>query len=222
MPPERPEAELSVLQALCEACRRLHDQGLLAAGDGNASWRFPDGRIAMTPSGMSKARLRPEDMAWLDEEGRILAGTPSSERLMHLAVYRACPGARCVLHAHPPVAIAWSLAFPEDAELPVGAIPEVILAAGRIPVVPYARPGTAVMGEVLLPHLPAHRLFLLSRHGGLAWGEGVEEAANGLERLEHVCRILKAARELGGFTALPGEELDALRARRAELGPTLR
>ena len=51
-------------------------------------------------------------------------------------------------------------------------------AAGRVPIVPYARPGTEEMGSVLVPYLPAHRLLLLSRHGALAWGESMEEAVN--------------------------------------------
>ncbi|MDP2875143.1 MAG: class II aldolase/adducin family protein, partial [Holophaga sp.] len=50
--------EIEILEALCEACRQLHDRNLLAAGDGNLSARLPDGRIAMTPSGVAKAWLR--------------------------------------------------------------------------------------------------------------------------------------------------------------------
>ena len=123
---------------------------------------------------------------------------------MHLAVYRSCPEARAVVHAHPPTAIAWSLARPGLDFLPSDALPEVILAAGSIPFVPYARPGTAAMGEVLAPFLPENRLMVLARHGALAWGGTLEEAHNGMERLEHACQILKAAGELGGATAAAG------------------
>ena len=140
---------------------------------------------------------------------------------MHLAVYKACPEARAVVHAHPPTAIAWSLAHPELTCLPCDALPEVILAAGAIPFVPYARPGTAAMGEQLVPFLPEHRLLILARHGALAWGETLEEAYNGLERLEHACQILKSAHELGGARPLPAPELKALRAARARGGRRL-
>jgi L-fuculose-phosphate aldolase len=77
------------------------------------------------------------------------------------------------------------------------------------------------MGENLLPFLPEHRLLLLSRHGALAWGETLEEAYNGLERLEHACQILKAAFELGGAKPLPGPELEALREARRRAGGRL-
>jgi L-fuculose-phosphate aldolase len=211
----------SILADLCDVCRRLHARNLLAAADGNVSVLLEDGRIAITPSGVAKARMAPGDLAYLARDGEVLEGRPSTERLMHLAVFQACPEARAVVHAHPPTAIAWSLAHPELAFLPSDALPEVILAAGSIPFVPYARPGTAAMGEQLLPFLPEHRLLILARHGALAWGETLEEAYNGLERLEHVCQILKTAQDLGGAQPLPGPELLALRQARLQGGRRL-
>jgi L-fuculose-phosphate aldolase len=213
--------ETSELQAVCDACRRLHRRNLLAAADGNISLRLSGGRVAMTPSGVNKSTLRPEDMAFLRLDGTVLSGAPSSERAMHLAVYRLCPQASVVVHAHPPTAIAWTLARPELLELPSDALPEVILAAGRIPIVPYARPGTEAMGSALEPFLPAHRLLLLARHGALAWGESLEEAVNGIERVEHAALILKTAFELGGAKPLPDDERLALHALRAKGGPKL-
>jgi L-fuculose-phosphate aldolase len=213
--------ETSELQAVCDACRRLHRRNLLAAADGNISLRLSDGRLAMTPSGVNKSALRPEDMTFLLLDGTVVSGAPSSERAMHLAVYRQCPQARVVVHAHPPTAIAWTLARPELLELPSDALPEVILAAGRIPVVPYARPGTEAMGNALEPFLPSHRLLLLARHGALAWGESLEEAVNGIERVEHAALILKTALELGGAKPLPEDEQRALHALRAKSGPKL-
>jgi L-fuculose-phosphate aldolase len=214
-------SQASELQAVCDACRRLHTRNLLAAADGNISLRLPSGRIAMTPTGVNKYQLRPEHMAFLQLDGTVVSGTPSSERAMHLAVYRRCPEARAVVHAHPPTAIAWTLAHPELTELPSDALPEVILAAGRIPLVPYARPGTEAMGTELEPFLPAHRLLLLSRHGALAWGESLEEAVNGIERVEHAALILKTALELGGAQSLPEDERLALHALRVRNGPKL-
>ena len=207
-----------LLNDMLAAARRLHDRGLLAAGDGNLSLRLDDGRIAMTPSGVPKATLNREDLAYLALDGTILSGRPSSERAMHLAIYRAVPEARAVVHAHPPTAIAWTLARPELKELPSDSLPEVILAAGRIPVVPMAMPGTEAMGTTLLPYLPGHRLMILARHGGLCWGESIQEAAGGLERLEQVADILWKAEALGGAVPLPDSEREELRALRVKIG----
>ncbi len=90
---------------------------------------------------------------------------------MHLTVYGHCPQARAVIHAHPPIAISWTVAFPEDRELPGDCLSEIILAAGKIPIVEYARPGTQAMGNVLLPFIENYKIMILSRHGALSWGE---------------------------------------------------
>ncbi len=210
-----------LLHDLLDACRRLHAGGLLAASDGNLSVRLPDGRIAMTPSGVPKAKVHLEDLAYLTPDGTLLSGRPSSERAMHLAIYRAVPEAKAIVHAHPPTAIAWSLARPELKELPSDGLPEVILAAGRIPIVPMAIPGTEALGTNLQPFLPEHRLMILARHGGLCWGEHMDEAAGGIERLEQVATILWKAEALGGAKSLSTEELQELRALRAKIGPKI-
>lgn len=216
MPPE-----MKLSEEICDIGRRLHARNLIAAGDGNISARLGDGRFLMTPSGVSKARLAPPDLTYLDGDGTVLSGRPSSEWRMHLAIYRACPEARCIVHAHPPTAIAWTLARPDLSELPGEALPELILAAGRIPIVPYTRPGTEDVGSALLPFLPEHRLLVLARHGAVCWGPSPEEAYLGLERLEHVAMILKSAVELGGLSALPRVDVEALRAVRAKLAPRI-
>jgi len=211
----------ALLESLLDACRRLYAGGLLAASDGNVSIRLPDGRIVMTPSGVPKARVKAGNLAYLSASGTTLSGRPSSERAMHLAIYRAVPGAKAIVHAHPPTAIAWSLARPDLKELPADGLPEVILAAGRIPIVPMAIPGTEAMGTNLLPFLPDHRLMILARHGGLCWGEHLDEAVGGIERLEQVAQILWKAEALGGAKPLSSSELEELRALRAKIGPKI-
>ncbi len=205
-------------QFIVDICRRLHGKNLLAAADGNVSVKLQDGTILITPTGRNKALLTAADMARLTMDNNVLAGHPSGERLMHLEVYRQCRLAKAVVHAHPPTAIAWSVARPDLRELPPDCLSETVLAVGPIPFVPYARPGGQAMGDVLADFLPHSRVMILSRHGALSWGESLEEAYNGMERLEHCALILKAAVELGGLTSLPAEEFRALCAMRAQMG----
>ena len=205
-------------EQIIQTCLRLNAKNYLAAADGNVSVRLSDEEILITPSGVNKRDIEAEDIAVIALDGRVLAGNPSSERLMHLEVYRQCPQARAVVHAHPPTAIAWTIARPELTELPCDSMSELILATGRIPIASYARPGTQAMGDVLRPFLPKTRVLILARHGALAWGEDLMEAYNGMERLEHAALILKSAVELGGLTDLPAEELDVLRSMRQKMG----
>lgn len=192
---------------------------MLAAADGNVSYRISDSEILITPSGVAKAFMNPKDMAVMNLDGEVLRGHPSSEHLMHLAVYRTSREAKSVVHAHPPHAISWSVAKPEIKELPAECLSEVILACGRIPVVPFATPSTWEMGDHLQPFLPEHRVMILARHGGLSWGESLEEAWKGMERLEHSAQILWLSETLGGLTTLPEEVVSKLRDMRQNIGP---
>lgn len=199
----------------------LHQKNMLAAADGNISYRISDQEILITPSGVSKAFLKSKDIAVLNLEGKIIHGNPSSEKEMHLTIYRKCPNARAVVHAHPPTAIAWSVANPELKELPSKCLSEVILACGSIPFAPYARPGTPQMGEVLLSFLPKHRALILSRHGAVTWGEDLDEALRGMERIEHSAMILATAKNLGGLSELSTDEIEYLYSLREKIGPRL-
>jgi L-fuculose-phosphate aldolase len=126
-----------------------------------------------------------------------------------------------VVHAHPPIATAWTVARPDLEELPVACVAEVILGAGRIPFVEYARPGTPAVAAAVEPYLPDHRVLVLRRHGALAWGESGEEAFAGIDRLEHSARLLMAAETIGGLTSLPDEEVEELRRMRRARGARL-
>lgn len=201
--------------------QQLHGRNLLAAADGNISAREGAENILITPTGRPKAFIRSQDMATIDINNNIINGHPSGERLMHLAIYQACPQAKAVVHAHPPTAIALSLAFPNMLELPNDILPEVLLATGSVPIVPYARPGTDAMGENLKAFLPEHRALILSRHGAVSWGESLEEAYMGMERIEHSSEIIFKAMQLGELKPIDSVELEALKELRKKIGPRI-
>lgn len=206
---------------IVEICERLHSRNMLAAADGNISYRISDDEILITPSGIAKAYMNTEQMAVINLKGEVLVGSPSSERQMHLEIFKASTKAQAVIHAHPLTAIAWSIAAPDLNKLPSDCLSEVILATGDIPFVPYARPGTAQMGEVLKPYLPQHRALILRNHGAVTWGESLAEAYRGMERIEHSAQILAQAQQLGGLHPLPKEEIDYLYELRKKIGDIL-
>lgn len=210
-----------IARQIVTICERLHARNMLAAADGNVSFRVTDQEILITPSGIAKAFMDPEQMAIINLNGDTIVGNPSSEKLMHLEIYKQCPRAKAVVHAHPPTAIAWTVARPELQKLPSEFLSEVILATGDIPFVPYARPGTPDMGKVLLPYLPKHQALILRNHGALTWGSDLDEAYRGMERIEHSAQILSAASRLGTLTALPKAEVEYLYEMRKKIGDIL-
>ena len=49
--------------AIVRVCRRLYERGLVAGADGNVSVRLTPDVILVTPSGLSKVDVTPEDLA---------------------------------------------------------------------------------------------------------------------------------------------------------------
>ncbi len=207
--------------AIVQVGRRLYQRGLIAAGDGNISARLPDGTIVITPAGMCKGDLEPEDLVVVDTEGQLLHAAPgrrqSTEQLLHLHVYRRRPDARACVHAHPPTAVALTLAGISMTE-PL--LPEAVLALGPVPTAPYARTGTAEMGAAVDDLIGEHNAVLLSHHGALTLGSTPLEAYYLMEQLEHCARIIHAATLLGPIRRLPPERIDELRALRQTLSAT--
>jgi L-fuculose-phosphate aldolase len=201
-----------VIDTLIHVGRRLYERELVAGIDGNLSCRLPGGEFLITATGTHLGFLTPDDFAVVDPMGRARKGKPSSEYQVHLVIYHHCPDARFVFHAHPPTAVAWSLQEPMPEELPSDLLPEVHLGIGRIPVVPYATPGTRELAQTLVPYLPKHRSLILARHGAVSWGERAGDTVGSMEQIEHVARIIVSAHTLGKPPKLSEEEIDALDA----------
>ena len=206
------KARPSQATALVRAARRLDARGLVAGMDGNLSVRLDADRFLTTPTASFKAWLEEEDLVEVDGEGLPVAGTrpPTTEFALHAAIYRRRPDIRAVVHAHPPVATAFSLA---RRDLPTGGLTEGLLMLGIVPTVPYARPGTADLAEATGEALLERRACLLAHHGAVTVGNSLEEALARMETLEQVAHATWIAEGLGGANRLPLSEIRALLAR---------
>ena len=113
-------------------CRRLWQAGLIAGQDGNVSVRYRPDRLLVTPRGLAKSDLAPEDLVDVDLDGRHLGGSrqASTELDLHLRVYRRRPDCGAVVHAHPPTATAFAVA---GEGIPANVLPEVALLMGEVP-----------------------------------------------------------------------------------------
>jgi L-fuculose-phosphate aldolase len=179
----------SLRAQMIRVCRQLAARGLVAATDGNVSCRAGEDLLLITPGGKSKGDLEPRDLLVVDFEGGVREGEgkPSSEIRMHALVYRRRPDANAVVHAHPPMLTALTLA---DVPFLADALPEVWLTIGPVPTAPYATPCTAEVPESISPFIGDHQAILLERHGSVTLGKDLNEAYMRLEKLEHAAHCL--------------------------------
>ncbi len=209
---DRPrKSERQHRQELVAVCRRMYERGYIAGLDGNASVRLGERRILATPAGRPKGELDLDDLVVTDPEGRPLhgSGTPSSELRVHLAAYRLRPEVQAVVHAHPPYALAHSLA---GVSLAPHVVPETVATLGRIADTDYGTPGTPELAQRMEDALRCHDAVLMERHGTVTLGVDLSQAYYRLEALEHTARILYLARTLGPVEPLPADEVERLYA----------
>lgn len=202
---------------LVEVGRRLYQLGFAAGSDGNLSTRLDEERLLITPSGFSKGFLHPEQLLVVDLAGELQPSfhpmrrtlRPSTEMAMHLAAYQQRPDVQSVIHAHPPLAIACTIA---DISLADCVLPEIIYHLGSIPTAPYATPGTPEGAASIRELIQHHDALLLDHHGTLTVGASPTSALMRLEWVEQAAQIMLAAHAATGglVPGLPAERVNRL------------
>ena len=201
--------EAKISEEICEIGRRIYARGFAAGNDGNISGRLSDNTVLCTPTFVSKGFMKPDDLCTVDLDGNQLAGSRdrTSEVLLHLAIYRADPAAKAVVHCHPPHATAFGVA---RVDVPTGILPEAEIFLGVVPRAEYETPGSAEFAETVLPFVGRANTVILSNHGTVSWGPTVERAYWCTETLDAYCRILLLSKQLGHIERLPAPKVQEL------------
>ena len=207
----RDSDELQAARAqLVSYSARLLDDGLAVGSAGNISVRAGD-IVAITPSGIGYADMRPGDVCLVTLDGtQILDGTgydatetPSSETPMHLAIY-AATSAAAVVHTHSPEVIALSAS---RSELP--AIHYAITGlGGPVRVAPYVRFGSAGLAAAAVEALDGRSAVILRNHGAVSYGRDLAQAYDRALLLEWLARTYRLALTYGEPVILSAAELD--------------
>ena len=195
-------SEATLRDRICAVGRSLFERGLTAGSSGNLSARLDDGYL-LTPTGSSLGALDPARLSKLDPEGRSIAGDPpSKEAFLHRALYVARPKAGAVVHLHSTHAAAVScLDGLDPAECLPPLTPYFVMKIGRLPLVPYHRPGDPHLGEVVRGLAARHAAVLLANHGPVVSGASLDDAVNAAEELEETAKL---------FLLLRGQPVRAL------------
>jgi L-fuculose-phosphate aldolase len=202
-----------VRQDIVTICQRLYMRGFIVGTEGNVSVRVAPDRLWITPTGCHKGFLQPEELLLIDLDSRVHSGhgKPSSETLMHLALYRCRPDIGAVVHAHPPLATALTVAgFPLDATL----LPEAVVSLGEVPTIPYQMPSTSQFAQAVGAAMRHAQAGLLENHGSVAVGATLQAAFNTMETVERVAQVFYLAKSLGQIRPLAQEAVEALQALR--------
>src|ERR1044072_6858627 len=198
------EAFNEIAAGLAAVARGFYARGWLLGTSGNLSavvQREPL-RLAMSPSGVDKGELKPQQLLSIDEEARIVSaheGKPSDESLLHIRIVKV-RGAGAVLHTHSVWNTILSDLYASEGGVTINGY-EMLKGLNGVrthehteflPVIENSQdmPALAEMVGTTLNKHPAAHGFLLRRHGLCSWGRTLAEAKRHVEILEFLLETI--------------------------------
>ena len=177
-------------------------KGLVEGTAGNISARMPDGSICITPSSVDYEAMALDDLCLVDLDGEVIEGTrgPSSEKLLHLAIYKAFDDIQSVIHSHPVYATMFAIA---RRPIPPCIDEFSIYVGGEVPVTEYGQSGTQDVGDNAVAVLADRGAALLANHGMVAVGPSPAKALHITALVERSAKIVWGAMLLGDVHQLP-------------------
>jgi 3-dehydro-4-phosphotetronate decarboxylase len=187
--------EARLREEICRLGASIFDRGLTAGSSGNISARIADGWL-MTPTNASLGRLDPARLSKLDDSGRLIGGdAPTKESFLHRVMYEERAKTGAVIHLHSTHSVAISCLADVD---PADVLPPItayyVMRVGRLPLVPYFRPGDMALAEAVRGFAGKHHAVLLANHGPVVAGLSLDAAANAIEELEETAKLFLVLR----------------------------
>ena len=198
---------------LVRYARSLFERGYSSGGAGNISLKLADNTVLATPTNSSFGDLDADTLSKVTQEGEHISGEkPSKEILMHLAIYRQRPQCGAIVHLHSPWLTALSCLPGLD---PANALPPVtpyyVMRVGKLPVIPYIRPGSPRIADEVEKLAVDHNAMLLANHGPIISGKNIREAVFNAEELEETAKLYFILKPFG-MNTLTTENVDELNA----------
>lgn len=171
---------------------------------GNISARYKDG-LLITTSGSSNGYLKKEHIVYTDFDGNSLEKNkkPSSEKFLHIEIYKRRPEINYIIHVHSPYLSSFA-ASGKDLTAPIMA--ENVFYFGGIPLAPYALPSTHELVDNTIPYFEKYDAVLMENHGFIVCAKTMEDAYMKLELAESYAQVVLNTEILGGPKVLNEEQ----------------
>ena len=171
---------------------------------GNISARYKEG-LLITKSGSSNGYLKKTDVVYTDFLGNSLekGKKPSSEKFLHIEIYKKRPDIDFVMHVHAPYLSSFASAG-KDLMAPIMA--ENVFYFGGIPLAEYALPSTMQLVENTVKYFDKYDAVLMANHGFVIASKTIEDAYLKLELAESYAQVVLNTQILGGAHELNQDE----------------
>jgi len=108
----------------------------------------------------------------------------------NLGMYRMRRTAEAVVHLHSTYSVAVScLADIDEADVIPPLTAYYVMRVGRLPLIPYYRPGDERLGAAVEAVAEKHHAVLLANHGPVVAGSSLDAAVHAMEELEETAKL---------------------------------
>ena len=135
--------------------------------------------------------LDPARIARLDLAGNHISGDkPTKEAFLHRVSYQRRPQDRAVVHLHSTHSVAVSCLHHKDTH---NVLPPLTayhaMRVGRLPLIPYFRPGDMALAEAVAEVEADAAAVLLANHGPIVGADAIDRAVYAIEELEETSKL---------------------------------
>jgi L-fuculose-phosphate aldolase len=205
------------VEKFVKVCHKLAQNLYVTSSGGNLAWKLEEDLLLITPTKLYKGYISPEDLVFIDLEGRVIEGQrrPTGETPMYLKFFSLRKDIVSVIHCHAPNVGALAISRGKNWLMrPI--YPETTIEVGPVPLVPYAEPITEKLAEQFVPFLPKYNSFIMESHGLVTMSRSdIIETLMLIELLEMSAKSILLALQVGDI-----KELDQQSVR--DLGNTMR
>ncbi len=189
---------------VAEVAREMAELDLVSGTSGNVSARMAGGLMAITPMGRNCDGMSAEDIVVVDGDLNPVDGElmPSSESLLHAAIYAARPDIGGIVHTH---AVYSSAVAAAGMNIPPIVDEMVVNLGGEVRMSEYAPPASEAVAERVCEALGNRDAALIRNHGAVGVGVDVRTALEASVLTERVAQIFVLSSVLGCPTTLPDE-----------------
>lgn len=198
--------ERKLRKEMCALIHRSYDQGLFTSTQGTFSVRLSKDSFLITPYGVDRKYIEPEDIVRIDFNWREAGKNPSRSTHLHKLIYDEHPDVNAITVAHPKHLMAFGVTrTPIDSRT----IPESYIAMRDIGRVPFGTPITAPekISEMISSHSP---VVLVENESVISTGTSLINAFDRLEVAEFTANTIIHAKMIGNIVMISDEEVEEI------------
>ena len=198
--------ELDIRRAICKLIKRGYDNRLFTSSQGTFSRRVDGNNFVITPHGMDREYLEPQDLVRI-ENGKAEKGKlPSRGVPLHKAIYEQHPEINAIIMAHPPTIMAFGVTEQEfDARL----IPESYIMLRTVHKYPFG--STFMQPEKMAQEIStSNPVAIIENDGVLITGNSLLNAFDRLEVMEYSARSVVDTTNIGNIVKISDSEVDEI------------